>query len=260
MLALFAAAPAQAQPTFAVTPSFAQPMPADDPGGSGSSFTLGAAAAYLPRYEGADTYRLRALPMVSYRNGRFFAGTLGGVGYDFSTVRGVSFGPLLAYRFGRDEDVSPKLRGLGDVDAGIDVGGFVRWNLRPFFVHVSAGHGVGGNVTGTQLRLGAGYATALGPRDRLVLDASLNWADREVMQAYFGITTAQAAASGLAPYRPGAGLRRYGASALWTHAFTPSWFSTVGVGVYRLGSGAAASPIAVDRNAATLTAGLGYRF
>ncbi len=232
----------------------------DDQASTGSQFTIGVGAAYVPRYEGADDYKARALPLISYRSGRFFAGALGGIGYDFSTVPDLQFGPVVSYRFGRDESDSDRLRGLGDIDSGADVGAFVRWNIRPFFVHATVRQGVGGDVTGTQLRLGAGYGLAIGPSDRVVLDASVDWADREVMQAYFGVTGAQSARSGLRAYNADSGIRRYGVGALWTHSFTPQWFSTVGVAAYRLGSEAADSPITVDRNAGLVSFGVGYRF
>lgn len=239
--------------------AMAQPVAVEE-AKPGAQFTLGAAAAYMPRYEGSDEYKVRALPLISYRYGRFFAGALGGIGYNFSPLSNVEFGPLLSYRFGRDESDSARLHGLGDIDAGADLGAYVRWNLQPFVVHATLKHGIGGDVTGTQLKLGAGYASALGPSDRLALDTSLEWADTEVMQAYFGVTAAQSANSGLAAYTAGSGIRRYGVGAIWTHTYTPQWFSTVGIGAYRLGNEAANSPITVDRNAGTASAGIGYRF
>lgn len=61
----------------------------------GSEFSIGLGVACLPRYEGADERRLRALPLVNYRNGRFFAGALNGIGYHFSPVRDLEFGPVV---------------------------------------------------------------------------------------------------------------------------------------------------------------------
>lgn len=101
---------------------------------------------------------------------------------------------------------------------------------------------------------------AMGASDHLVFDASMDWADQEVMQANYGVTAAQAARSGRAAYNASAGVRRYGVGALWPHSFTPQWFSTVGVGVYRLGSDAANRPITVKNTTTLVSAGVGYRF
>jgi outer membrane scaffolding protein for murein synthesis (MipA/OmpV family) len=232
----------------------------DDQSSAGAKFTLGSVAASAPRYEGADHYRLRALPFVNYRDGRFFAGALTGIGFAFTPTADLQIGPVLSYRFGRDENDDDRFRGLGDIDAGVDAGVFVRWNLRPWFVHATLKQGIGGNVTGTQFNVGAGYVLGLSPRDRVVFDTAVDWADEDVMQGIFGVTDAQSLRSGLPTYRADAGVRRLGVGALWTHAFTAQWFSSVGVAAYRLGHQAADSPITVDRNGAAVTVGAGYRF
>ncbi len=85
-------------------------------------------------------------------------------------------------------------------------------------MHGSIKHGIGGDVNGTSVRLGGGRSTALSRPDRLLLDLAVDWADRHIMQAYFGVSGAQSARSGLAAYSAGSGIRRYGLRAAWTHA------------------------------------------
>lgn len=238
-------------------PASAQPMAGD---ASASQLTLGLGAVYAPSYEGSDEHKTRALPLINYRSGRFFAGTLGGIGYNLSSRPEFEFGPLLSYRFGRDESDAVRLRGLGDIDPSADLGVFVRWNLRPAFLHATVKQGLGGQAKGAHVRFGAGYRMVLSPSDLLLLDASAEWADKRVMQAFFGVDPIQATRSGLPAYAAGAGIRRYGLGAMWTRGFTPQWFSSVGLGVYRLGQQAADSPITVDRQAMAVSAGISYRF
>ena len=199
-------------------------------------------------------------PRRNYRNGRFVAGTLVGVGYNLSSLPDLEFGPVLSYRPGRDESDSVHLRGLGDIDAAADLGAFVRWNRRPFLLHANVKQGFSGDAKGLHGRFGAGFALALTPSDRLVVDASAEWADSKMMQAWFGVTPAQALHSGLPSYQADAGIRRYGVGINWTHAFNPQWFSTAGFGGYRLGDQAAGSPVTVDRNQGVVSVGIGYRF
>lgn len=225
-----------------------------------SQFMLGVGAVHAPEYEGSDRNNTRALPLINYRSGRLFVGTLAGIGYDVSSVPDLEFGPVLSYRFGRKESDSVRLRGLGDIDAGADLGGFVRWNLKPYFLHATLKYGLGGDARGTQLRLGAGYGLELGPADRVVFDAGMDWADRDVMQGTYGVSALQSARSGLPQFNASSGLRRYGVGAVWTHTFTSQWFSTAGVALYRLGGDAANSPITVQRNVGLVSVGLGYRF
>jgi outer membrane protein len=243
----------------------AQAQTATDPGanaGAASPYSLavGIAVARVPTYEGSDRFDTRAVPLIAYRSGRFFAGTLSGVGYNLSNLANLEFGPALTYRFGRDESDDARLRGLGNIDAGADVGAFVRWNAQPLSLSAALEQGVGGNLTGTTVRLNAGYALSINRSNSLRLDATLDWADTEVMQGFFGISAPQAARSGLAAYNAASGIRRYGVSAVWAYSITPQWVSTVRLGVYRLGSEAADSPLTVRRSMGLVSAGLSYRF
>lgn len=253
LLALLVASAAYTAPARAQSEGDAEaPKPAH--------LTLGAGAAYVPRYEGANESLTRGMPVLSYRSGRFFAGVLGGIGFNVSPYRTVEFGPVLSFRAGRAENNDQHLSGLGDIAAGADAGVFARWNLRPAYLHASFKQGVSGSMNGTQLRVGGGYAKALGAADRLVLDASVDWADSQVMQTYFGVSAEQSTASGLAAYDATSGLRRVSLSAIWTHTFTPQWFSSVSLSAYQLGDSAAHSPITQSRVARIASATIGYRF
>jgi len=224
------------------------------------SLTVGAAVARVPTYEGADRFDTRALPVIAYQSGRFFAGTLSGVGYNLSNLANLEFGPVLTYRFGRDESDDARLRGLGNIDAGADVGAFVRWNAQPLSLSATLEQGVGGDVTGTTVRLNAAYALRVNRSNALRFDASVDWADTEVMQGFFGISAPQAARSGLPVYGASSGIRRYGVAAVWAYSITPQWGSTVRLGVYRLGSESANSPLTVRRSMGLVSAGVSYRF
>ena len=225
-----------------------------------SNFTVDAGLAYSPEYEGSEDYKTSVLPLINYRNGRFFAGALGGIGYDLSTKKGLSIGPVLSYQPGRDESDHERLKGLGDIDPSANLGAFVKWDLQPFSVNSTIKQGLGGDVSGTELKLGVGYALPLGPKDSLNFDASINWADQDIMEGYFGVTPEQSNNSGLATYDASAGIRRYGVGASWTHIYTPKVFSTLNAGVYQLGSEAADSPITTSRTGGLVGASVGYKF
>ena len=249
---------------WSVTPSAhaqATAMPGVDAGdASPYSLTVGAAVARVPTNEGSNRFNTRALPVVAYQSGRFFAGTVSGVGYNLSNTQHLEFGPVLTYRFGRDESDDVRLRGLGNIDAGFDVGAFVRWNAQPLSLSATLEQGVGGNVSGTSVRLNAAYALSINRSNSLRFDASVDWANAEVMQGFFGLSAPQSARSGLPAYDAAAGIRRYGVAAVWAYSITPQWFSTVRLGVYRLGSESANSPLTVRRSMGLVSAGLSYRF
>jgi outer membrane protein len=59
------------------------------------------------------------------------------------------------------------------------------------------------------------YLFSIGPR--------LSWADKDYQRAYFGVTPALSAASGLAAFDPGAGVRGLGGATSLSYQFTPKW-------------------------------------
>jgi MipA family protein len=222
-------------------------------------WTLGIGAAYVPRYEGSKEHHLTGLPVIAYRNGRFAAGD-GGLSYNLSPASTFEFGPALSFARGRDESDADRLRGLGDIKGGAEAGVFARWRVSSWTAHANLKRGLGSGPEGTQLQFGIGHITRLGGADRLQLGASLDWADDKYTQAYFGVTPAQSAASGLSAYSAAAGIKSYGVNAVWTHTFTPAWFSTVGVHAKRLAGDAANSPVTEQRNVIRASAAIGYRF
>jgi outer membrane protein len=64
-------------------------------------------------------------------------------------------------------------------------------------------------------RRGDDYVFSIGPR--------FSWADKEYQRAYFGVTPAVSAASGLATYTPGSGTRGIGAATSLSYQFNRKW-------------------------------------
>jgi outer membrane protein len=84
-------------------------------------------------------------------------------------------------------------------------------------------------------RRGDDYVFSIGPR--------LTWADKDYQRAYFGVTPALTAASGLATFTPGSGTRGVGAATSLSYQFTPK-FGIQAYGRYeRLIGDAADSPL-----------------
>ena len=249
-----------------VSPSMAADAPVAGNGlrsdsiGDRSSTSLGLGVAYTPEYEGASDHRWRGLPILNVRRGRFFIGTTQGLGVDLSQSANVEFGPRVTYRGGRDEDDADRLRGLGDIDGGLELGAFVRVKLGDWFVRGDLRTGVGDTPDGLVADFGGGRSLRFGKSDSLILDASVGWADGEYNDTYFGVTRAQSIASGLPQYEAGAGIKRYGVGATWTHSFDGGWYSNLGVRVNRLTGDAADSPIVERESQVSGFAGIGYRF
>jgi outer membrane scaffolding protein for murein synthesis (MipA/OmpV family) len=74
---------------------------------------------YKPEYEGSDDYGFKGFPLIdiSWRD-TIFLNARKGLGAYLWNRNDVKFGGSIGYNFGRDEDDSNDLDGLGDIDGG----------------------------------------------------------------------------------------------------------------------------------------------
>ena len=99
------------------------------------------------------------------------------------------------------------------------------------------------------------YVLSIGPRAR--------WSDDRYQRAYFGVTPAVAAATGLPAYDPGGGFHAIGAVAGLTYQFDRNWGLYGYAGYDRLIGDAADSPIVRafgSRDQFSAGIGLSYSF
>lgn len=220
--------------------------------------TLGGGLAYVPRYEGAADNRLRPMPFVEATDGRFFASILRGVGYNFSDDRTMEYGLRLALGHVRRTSSDPHLNGMTDIPYFLEAGAFLNKRFAPWYVS----SGVTAGKHGAHVELGAGLGLPLSQADRMRMGVSLNWANTRYNQTYFGVSPAEAAASGnvLTPYQAGAGVRDYAASVNWAHNYTRQWFSTVGASYKMLAGSARTSPLTLRASQRSINFMLGYRY
>ena len=232
------------------------------------SLTLGAGASVQPLFEGSSEYRIAPFPIVAPSFGgsdgprRFEFRALDDARIHLLRLGGLSVGPVVGYRFGRDEDDAARLAGLGDVDDGFVLGGFVNYDVYDTGTERAgaslavstqvSGDPVDNNLFPTLGRdygytadLSAHYATALS--DRLTVDAraGLVWADDEYMDTHFGVSAAQSAASlaGLGIYDPDAGIKNVYAKLGMRYDVTENWSVRASAGYSHIVGDAADSPV-----------------
>ena len=123
------------------------------------SVRLGAMAFYTPKYEGADEYEMKGFPLIdiTWRN-RAFLNPHKGFGAFLWSRGGSKLGLSLGYAFGRDEDDSNDLNGLGDLDPGASANVLVEHPIGKFSLDGRYVHQISGHSTGFQVNLA--YVTA----------------------------------------------------------------------------------------------------
>lgn len=230
------------------------------------SLNVGALAGLRPDYEGSDNYSFLGAPLVELRYGgdRFFVSTRDGIGATLVRIGGFTAGPVLRYRFGRDQDDNDALRGMGDVGGTAEAGAFLRFQEGGWVAVINAAQGLnGGGHRGATVFASLGYGGRLAERWLFSLGPSITWASDNYMQSFFGVTPTQGARAGYAPYSPGAGVKDVGFGSTLTWLATDQIAVTAIAEVKELLNDAADSPL-VER-AGSSTQGffglaLSYRF
>jgi outer membrane scaffolding protein for murein synthesis (MipA/OmpV family) len=235
---------------------------------AGTTIAVGAQAIVQPTYEGSGEYELVAVPIVKFGGSesalsfvKFDFRALNDVGIGVVNVGGLSFGPAVGYRFDREEDDGDRLRNLGDIDGGFLVGGFARYDLKPFYVRGSYLTQVSGEEdAGGIFRFQGGADFHVSPQLLLKTFAAVEWADDDYMQTYFGVTAAQSAASGLTRFDPSSGAKSFHLGATAEYEVFPTWTVHAGVEYVQLLGDAADSPITEDESQVVARLGLSKSF
>ena len=160
------------------------------------TWSAGGFIAVGPKYEGSDSYELVGAPYVfpSFGDAANMIAIRGAddVRFRVFETNGFVAGPLAGYKFDRDEDDGDKLIGLGDVDGGIVIGGFVGYQVLPWLTFdVSYHRTVTGDADGGQLRFGVEYEAPVSRTVTLLGRIGTTYADDDYMAAYFGVSAAQ---------------------------------------------------------------------
>jgi outer membrane protein len=237
-------------------------------------FNLGAGVMYKPAFLGSKDYQAMAFPdiKVEYKDS-FFASLFEGVGYNAINSDGWRAGPILKFDFGRSEDddspfriagkKTSALQGLGDVDAALELGGFVEYKFGSFSSALELRQGVGGHeglVGETSLKY-KGFTKQFGKSIMYAFGPRATFADSNYNNAYFGITQSQSSKSGLATFDADSGLVSYGVSAFAVMSITESISMGVFSGYDRLADTVADSPLIKERGSENqFMGGLRFRY
>jgi outer membrane scaffolding protein for murein synthesis (MipA/OmpV family) len=255
------------------------PPPGDGPPIEHSDWVVdvGVGTVAAPAFLGSDDYQLFGGPVVSVRyKDRVFASPEG-IGADLIKNTAWRAGPLLKLQLPRRETNgnalriagkrSDALRGLGDVGTTPELGGFVEYRWTALLARAELRKGLGGHdgtIGDLTLRAMLPLATprpdapppplfAVGVRASVV-DATYN-------AAYFGVTAAQSARSGLERYTASGGLLSAGANAALIVPLSPRLNASLLAGYDRLTGDAGASPLVAERGSRDqLSLGLGFTF
>lgn len=234
----------------------------------GLTVTSGVALVHSPAFLGAKDYYTQMLPVIriNYKD-KFFASLDEGVGYNLINDEKWSVGPILKYSFARSDkdsdgmfrvagDKTTALNGLDKVGSSWELGGFAEYTfLEHFKFYGELRQAVNGHEGfRSDWRLNYenqfGYVMySFGPK--------LSIADERYHDAYFGISDAVAARTGLRMSDPDGGILTYGFGGRVIVPFSTK-IAAVLFGSYdHLGHESAESSLVKERGSAhSVTAGI----
>lgn len=206
-------------------------------------FKAGVGTSIAPRFEGSDDYKARVLPKVSLRYKNLVA--INNTRARVFVVHNEKFvtGFQARYRFGRDEDASPDLTGLGNVGDSFEAGGFAEWRPGWAIIGLEVGQDVAGGHHGMLAAIYAGSQLPIGGGFYLQGGVQATWASGNFMQRNFGISQVQSDLSGLPEFEAKAGIKDVAGRIGVRFTKWKDWDFSTYVAYSRLMSDAADSPL-----------------
>ncbi|MBD8892061.1 MipA/OmpV family protein [Labrenzia suaedae] len=221
---------------------------------------LGVGVSLAPKYETAESYLLSPFPLISV--GRFYVPGLGQV-VDGKRKTGVFFYPSFGFIGERKPSDSADLTGTRKVNWALELGLGGGYRAENWRVFAELRQGINGHH-GQVGRLGAD--AIIFPMDRVEVSFGprADFVSGSYMDTYFGVTAAEAAASGgrLSAYNPDGGFKSVGLETRISYDWTDDVRVHLQGGYDRLIGDAAKSPLAKNGSKDQFTVGLGvtYKF
>lgn len=176
------------------------------------TLSVGGIAVVTPRYEGGNKYRAIGIPFIApggpeTDQDRFHIKGADDLRVRLFDVQNLEIGALTGWRFGRKPDDEERLRGTDKITGGLIAGAYVTYHMGAISPFVSYHHQVTGDDTGGVLRFGVEAKQWVTPWLKLTGVVGSSYADSHYMDKFFSITAAQSAASHLATFDAGAGIK-----------------------------------------------------
>lgn len=226
--------------------------------GPALGFTLRGGVATAPEYFGDSSQDVRPALGASLNYLRLGGFTFGNPDPLFVPT---GFGVNGSFRFigDRDDEDSPELEGLEDVDATLELGLGLRYATRNYRVFGNVRYGAFGHEAFVG-ELGAD--AFMRPTDRLTLRAGprVLFGDNDYTQTYFGVSGSEAAASSFSAFDAGGGLVSAGVELGAGYRLNDRWGIDATLNYDQLQNDAARSPITDEDTQISASIGITRRF
>ena len=173
---------------------------------------VGLGVGTAPDYEGSEDYT--AVPMFmfqhNYDSGRFVKLMGPNLKVNLLADKQFSLGPVLNYRFERDDVDNDRVDRMKKVDAAFEAGVFGGVNINNVLLGLELLADVSDEHDGYLVQANAGYRWKAMPELTVTPGVFLTYADSDYMDTYFGVDSGDAVRSGLPYYSADSGLKDVG--------------------------------------------------
>lgn len=174
--------------------------------------------AYLPVYQGADSYRTLPLPIFDVSKGRLFANLRNGIGVNVVDEAGITIGASLTSVSGyRSRDVPD---GVEHLKFGAGGRMFLNADLGVATATVGATKAIVGGTGGVVVDASVARPILFGPQFAIIPSVGATWANRRHNDRYFGIDRSESLASGLREFSPDGGFKDISAGVVANYRLT----------------------------------------
>jgi MipA family protein len=218
----------------------------------------GIGVGFLPDYEGSDDYTIGFAPFFRYtfqKQERYIQLLANELSANLLNHPNLRLGPLLSYYFGRNHQIDDRqVKRMTEIDGSLLGGVFADYVFRlsqnprhRFIVGGQAQYDLGGESHGWKFSGSARYWHPIATPVDLFLTTAVNFATKDYMDTYFGVSSVDSTRSGLPHYTAGGGVKDFVLSGGVTFYLSRSWVTTAGLRYSRLLDHASDSPIVDDR-------------
>jgi outer membrane protein len=229
-------------------PAYAEPEP--------THWEIGAGAAVRPDYEGSEDYEF--VPVGTFRvtldreafvefTGAKGSGRAAQLRVNVVSDALVQFGPVLEFRFGRNDVDNNQVDAMNKIDPALELGGFFGFDEQGWFGGITVLADISDSYNGVFADGTLGYRYSF-PLVTVGGDVVVTWGSDGYMDTYFGVGSDDAGRSGLDEYEADSDFKDVGGE-LFARVDIPGieGLGLMGVFAYnRLIKDAADSPIVED--------------
>jgi len=215
--------------------------------------------AVAPDFEGSEDYKIAPLVVGRVQRQEYYleiqgtrarANLLPQSFFSMNDSLKLEAGPTFGYRFERSDVENVRVGSLRDVDAAIELGGFVALQATGVFSErdaligrVEAVGDVSDAHDGHLVTLRGSYAAPIGQDWRIGFGVDSTYTSDEYADTYFSIDTDNAARSGLGAFDAGGGFKDIGVDLSLQYSVTERWGVMTILRASRLLGDAADNPI-----------------